>query len=75
MRYNARAAPDPQAWLELDEQERIDLIIKYHRRNRQPMGENPRAHCAVHVAVEKRPPSDGYHKDAPRNPGNDRGTA
>jgi hypothetical protein len=52
MRYNARAAPDPQAWLELDEQERIDLVIKYHRRNRQPMGGNPLAHGAAHVAVE-----------------------
>jgi len=52
MRYNARVAPDPQAWLELNEQERIDLVIKYHRRNRQPMGENPLAHGAVHVAVE-----------------------
>jgi hypothetical protein len=52
MRYNAGATPDPRAWLELDEQERIDLVIKYHRRNRQPMGENPLAHGAVHVAVE-----------------------
>jgi hypothetical protein len=52
MRYNARAAPDPRAWLERDEQERIDLVIKYHHRNRQPMGQDPLAHSAVHVAVE-----------------------
>jgi hypothetical protein len=28
MRYDANTAPDPQAWLELDEQERIDLAAQ-----------------------------------------------
>jgi hypothetical protein len=31
MRYNALKAPDPEAWLKLDEQERIDQVIEYHR--------------------------------------------
>lgn len=52
MRYNADIAPDPQAWLELDEQGRIDLAIKYHRKNRLPMGKSPKLHGVVHVIVE-----------------------
>ena len=52
MRYDADRAADPQAWLELDEQRRIDLAIKYHRRYREPMGESPKVHGAVHVMVE-----------------------
>jgi hypothetical protein len=41
MRYEASEAPDPKAWLELDESERIDLAIDYHRRNHLPLGEAP----------------------------------
>jgi hypothetical protein len=52
MRYDADNAPDPQAWLELDEQERIDLAVKYHRKNRKPMGENAELHGMAHVIVE-----------------------
>ena len=32
MQYDADEQPDPDAWLELDETERIDLVIEYHRR-------------------------------------------
>lgn len=32
-RYNPEQAPEPQTWLELDEQERIDLIREYHDEN------------------------------------------
>lgn len=52
MRYDANKAPDPEAWLELDEQERIDLAIKYHRRYHLPMGESPQMHGIAHVIVE-----------------------
>ena len=52
MRYDANTAPDPQAWLELDEQERIDLVIKYHRRYHLPMGGSANLHGAVHAIVE-----------------------
>jgi hypothetical protein len=31
-RYDPLEAPDPEEWLELDEQERIDLVRDYHRR-------------------------------------------
>jgi hypothetical protein len=52
MRYDADKAPDPEAWLQLDEQERIDLAIKYHRRYHLPMGESPQMHGIAHVIVE-----------------------
>ena len=52
MRYDANTAPDPVAWLELDEQERIDLAIAYHRRRRLPMGQDPKLHGTVHAIVE-----------------------
>jgi hypothetical protein len=31
MRYDADKAPDPEEWLELDESERIDAVMAYHR--------------------------------------------
>jgi hypothetical protein len=52
MRYDANTAPDPEAWLQLDEQERIDLAIKYHRRYHLPMGGSPKLHGTVHAIVE-----------------------
>jgi hypothetical protein len=32
MQYDAIEQPDPAIWLELDETERVDLVIDYHRR-------------------------------------------
>jgi hypothetical protein len=29
-KYDPSVPPDPQAWLQLDEQERIDLVAAYH---------------------------------------------
>jgi hypothetical protein len=52
MRYDALKAPDPEDWLALDEQERIDQVIEYHRRHHHPMGESPKLHGATHVIVE-----------------------
>jgi len=52
MRYDADRAPDPEAWLQLDEQERIDLAIKYHRRYHLVMGGSPKLHGVAHVIVE-----------------------
>jgi hypothetical protein len=52
MRYDADQTPDPEAWLQLDEQERIDLAIMYHRRYHLPMGQSPKLHGATHVIVE-----------------------
>jgi hypothetical protein len=52
MRYDASKAPDPEAWLALDEQERIDLAIAYHRRYRLTMGHSSKLHGTVHAIVE-----------------------
>jgi hypothetical protein len=52
MRYDALKAPDPQDWLDLDEQERIDQVIDYHRRYHLPMGESVKLHGVAHVIVE-----------------------
>jgi hypothetical protein len=52
MRYDADTAPDPQEWLDLDEQERIDLAIRYHRHYRLTMGHSPKLHGTVHAIVE-----------------------
>jgi hypothetical protein len=45
-RYNASTAPDPEIWLQLDEQARIDLAIAYHRRYHLPMGPKASWHGA-----------------------------
>ncbi len=49
--YDASAAPDPQQWLSLDEQERIDLVRQYHQASRikPPKKE---LHAVLHVIVE-----------------------
>jgi hypothetical protein len=51
MRYDADKQPDPDTWLELDEAERIDLVIDYHRRTGVQL-ENPEPHAIAHVVVE-----------------------
>jgi hypothetical protein len=52
MRYDADMSPDPEEWLELDESDRIDAVIDYHKRAKKPVGENNRLHATVHVIVE-----------------------
>jgi hypothetical protein len=50
-RYDPLAAPDREAWLALDEGERIDLVEQYHRRARIKLP-NLKLHAASHVIVE-----------------------
>ncbi len=50
-RYDPQCAPDPAGWLALDEAERIELAVQYHRRARVRLP-NARLHAAMHVAVE-----------------------
>ena len=52
MRYDASKAPDPEEWLELDEFDRLDQVIDYHKRAKLPIGENNRLHAGFHVIVE-----------------------
>lgn len=50
-RYDPFRAPDPEQWLALDEQKRIDLVLEYHRhaRIRVPREE---LHAVIHAVVE-----------------------
>ena len=50
--YDALKAPDPEDWLDLDDQERIDQVIEYHRRHHQPMGQSVKLHGVAHAVVE-----------------------
>jgi hypothetical protein len=49
--YDPLTEPNPQQWLAMDEQQRIDLVLAYHRR--AGLG-GPRimAHAGIHVTVE-----------------------
>jgi hypothetical protein len=49
--YDPEIAPNAQAWLELDEQERISLAEKFHRKARISLP-NAKAHAALHAVVE-----------------------
>ena len=49
--YNRERGPEPESWLELDEQERILLIETWHRVARIKLP-NLTAHAALHVIVE-----------------------
>jgi hypothetical protein len=51
LRYDPHEAPDPEEWLALDEQERIDLARDYHRSAgiRVP---NATLHATLHAIVE-----------------------
>ncbi len=51
MRYDPYKDPHPDEWLHLDEQERMDLVVAFHRRKRIKMP-SPLAHAALHTAVE-----------------------
>jgi hypothetical protein len=50
-RYDPLKAPDPQEWLSLDEQERLDLVEDYHRRARIDLP-NEKVHAIAHAVVE-----------------------
>jgi hypothetical protein len=49
--YNPERVPEPESWLELDEQERIFLVETYHRVARIKLP-NVTAHAALHAVVE-----------------------
>ena len=50
-RYDPLEAPDPEEWLALDEQERVDLVWDYHRRARIRLP-NAKVHAVLHAIVE-----------------------
>jgi hypothetical protein len=49
--YDADREPERNAWLELEEQTRIDLVVEYHRRH-HPDTSQVRLHATFHVIVE-----------------------
>jgi hypothetical protein len=51
MQYDAIEQPDPEIWLELDETERVDLVIDYHRRIGVKI-ESLEHHAMANVVVE-----------------------
>ena len=50
-KYNPLKAPDPEEWLAMDELERIDMVMEYHRRKRIRIP-GMKSHAAFHVTVE-----------------------
>ena len=50
-RYNPLVSPEPEEWLALGEQERIDLVRDYHRKARIRLP-NAKVHATVHAIVE-----------------------
>ena len=50
-RYDPNRAPEPAEWLELDEQERIVLAERFHRKVHEP-AQSLKAHAIVHAVVE-----------------------
>ena len=50
-RYDPLKAPDAAEWVALDEAERLELVIDYHKRARVDLPNLP-VHASMHVAVE-----------------------
>jgi len=49
--YDPLKDPNPQRWLELDESERIGLVMRYHRRAGAKVP-NLKMHATIHAVVE-----------------------
>ncbi|MFL5061126.1 MAG: hypothetical protein ACJ8DQ_13655 [Xanthobacteraceae bacterium] len=49
--YDPFTSPDPEEWLALDEQERVDLVENYHRRKRIRLPSST-VHAIIHAVVE-----------------------
>jgi len=51
MKYHPKVGPDPDAWLQLDEAERIEAVLRHHKRAGIRAG-SIRAHAVLHAIVE-----------------------
>jgi hypothetical protein len=49
-RYDAMRAPEPAEWLELDEQERIILIERFHGKEREQC-DSPKIHATIETQL------------------------
>ena len=50
-KYEPKRDPEARAWLALDEGERLELVARYHRRERAELP-NLTLHSAIHTVVE-----------------------
>jgi hypothetical protein len=50
-KYDPDRAPDPARWRAQDEMELVEIVRRYHRRERIPLVDE-RVHAALHVMVE-----------------------
>ena len=51
MQYDPESPVDPEEWLALDEQERIEAVQRYHRRRKIQLP-NEQVHAIIHAIVE-----------------------
>lgn len=51
MRYDPMVGPASEAWLELDEGEQAELVLRYHKRHGARAG-NLRLHAIIHATIE-----------------------
>ena len=51
MRYDPSVAPSPEAWLRLDEQERLAAVRQYHKSSHTKLP-NAQGYAIVHTIVE-----------------------
>jgi len=49
--YDPSVAPDSTAWLDMDEDERLEMVREYHRRRRIKLP-NLDAHALTHAVIE-----------------------
>jgi hypothetical protein len=52
--YDIENPPAPDAWLAMEEGERILAIEHAHARTRAPVGSDANAHASIHAVVENR---------------------
>jgi hypothetical protein len=53
VRYDARHTPDPDAWLAMDESERLSAVLRHHDEDApHAPAPAPDAHAVMHVVVE-----------------------
>jgi len=52
MKYDPDVSPDPTRWLETDDEERALAIRQYHKKAKEPTGQNAQLHAVIHAVVE-----------------------
>lgn len=51
LKYDPERAPDPQAWLDADEHERMEAVRKWHKKARVEVP-NLSLHASLHLIIE-----------------------